>query len=88
MSSMDSAKDPLMASVRDSSFFARQAHDSGYSRWHAIVDRGSKRGRGPACGYPLHDEDSEIEAKHVEKEIRCNRPGCKQAFTRADSAGH
>ncbi len=75
---------PLMAAVRDSSFFARQAHDSGSSKYHAIVDRDAARGRGPACGYPLHDEEAELDSRQVEVELRCNRPGCRQAFAAAD----
>jgi hypothetical protein len=70
----------MKAGLRDSSFYARPAHDTGKAKYHAIVDRGALKGKGPACGYPLHDESTEEPADRVDVFMRCGRPGCRSAF--------
>lgn len=76
----------MKAALRDSSFYARQAHDTGSSKYHAIVERDTQRGRGPACGYPFHDESTEQDATATPVDERCGRAGCRAAFAKADAA--
>lgn len=75
----------MKAALRDSSFYAHQAHDTGSSKYHAIIERDAQRGRGPACGYPFHDESTEQEAVSTAVDEQCRRPGCRAAFARADA---
>lgn len=71
----------MNAALRDASFFPCPA---GYAinpkppKYHAIVDRGGFNG--PACGYPLHNEETEVEAGTIPLHQRCHRPGCRKAF--------
>lgn len=75
----------MKAALRDCSFFARPSHATGSSKFHAIVPRDPARGAGPACGYPFHNEATEIDAATVPYTQRCNRPGCKAAFATNDN---
>lgn len=77
----------MKAGLRDSTFYSHPAHDTGRSKYHAIVPRDPARGAGPACGYPFHDETTEVEAATVPDMQRCNRPGCKSAFAQPTSHG-
>lgn len=72
----------LVAARRDCSFYANPAgfgSNPRPSKMHAIVDR-KDGSRGPACGYPFHDETTEESAAGLLESEKCERPGCKKAF--------
>lgn len=75
----------MKAGLRDCSFYANPANDTGKAKYHAIVERGATKGKGPACGYPFHDEGTEEPAERVEAPLRCRRPGCRSAFAAFDA---
>lgn len=82
----------MIAAIRDCSFYPSP---SGFGlnprpvKFHVIVDRDSAYGRGPACGYPFHSEDSETPASKVQEHRRCMRPGCRARWAELDKGkGH
>ncbi len=71
----------MKAALRDAQFFpcpSGHGNNPRPPKYHAIVDRGGFMG--PACGYPLHTEETEVEASTIEEGRRCRRPGCHKAF--------
>lgn len=80
---------PLIAAMRDCTLYRCP---SGFGlnprppKWHVITDRpGNGYGPGPACGIPWHTEDSEMLAKDVHPDDRCQRPGCRSRWPSVDT---
>lgn len=72
----------LIAARRDATFYANPSGFGNNPRptvMHAIVTR-KDGSRGPACGIPLHDEDTEEPASGLLETEKCSRPGCRHAF--------
>ena len=80
----------MKAALRDCSFYERPSgfgNNPRPAKYHAIVDRPDNKwgaDLGPACGYPFYQEWSETPAERISANNRCNRPGCRAAFTKFD----
>jgi hypothetical protein len=67
----------IMAAMRDASWFRRP----GRARRYHVLKRGCS-----ACGvYALFVEETKLPANEVPPALRCRRPGCRQAFEKAEA---
>lgn len=74
-----------VAALRDCSFYACPSGFGANPRppkYHVIIERPNSRwdARGPACGIPMHNEETETPASAVSLRSRCAKPGCKKAW--------